>query len=80
MPAESSSPLEQKVLKVIEEIRPYIQMDGGDIQFVKIDNNVVYLRMVGACHGCPSSTMTLKMGIERRVRELIPEIVSVEAV
>lgn len=71
---------EAKVKKVLDEIRPYIQMDGGDVDFVKIEDNVLYLQMVGACHGCPSAAMTLKMGIERRIRAEVPEIVSVEAV
>ncbi len=71
---------EAKVKEVIDEVRPYIQMDGGDVDFVKLENNVVYLRMVGACHGCPSAMMTLKMGLERRIRQVVPEIEAVEAV
>ncbi len=71
---------EEKVRAIIEEIRPYIQADGGDVEYVKMENNIVYLRMLGACSGCPMSTMTLKMGIERKVREEVPEIVAVESV
>jgi Fe-S cluster biogenesis protein NfuA len=70
-----------KVITILDsEIRPAVAADGGDIQFDRIENGVVYLIMQGACSGCPSSTMTLKMGIEARLKELIPEIKSVEAV
>jgi Fe-S cluster biogenesis protein NfuA len=55
-------------------------MDGGDVIFDSYEDGVVKLRLRGSCHGCPSSMMTLKMGIERRLREEYPEIVSVEAV
>ncbi len=71
---------EAKVKAVLDEIRPYIQMDGGDVEFVEMKDKVVYLRMMGACHGCPSALMTLKMGIERRIQQQVPEIESVEAV
>lgn len=56
------------------EIRPAVAMDGGDIVFHKYEDNIVYLFMQGACSGCPSSTMTLKMGIEQRLKEVVPEI------
>lgn len=71
---------EDKVKAVIEEIRPYIQADGGDIEFVSLEGNVVNVRLSGACQGCPGAAMTLKMGVEQRVREVIPEIEAVEAV
>ena len=61
-------------------IRPAVAQDGGDISFVKFDNGVVYLELRGACAGCPSSTITLKSGIENMLKYYIPEIVSVEAV
>lgn len=57
-----------------EEIRPAVAMDGGDIVFHKFEDGVVYLFMQGACAGCPSSTMTLKMGIEARLKELVPSV------
>ena len=69
-----------KVATIIDELRPYLQADGGDIELLKVEDNIVYVRLVGACHGCPSSTMTLKMGVERRIREAVPEIESVEMV
>ena len=61
-------------------VRPAVAQDGGDISFVKFDNGIVYLELRGACAGCPSSTITLKSGIENMLKYYIPEIVSVEAV
>jgi len=73
--------VETKIRKVLdEEIRPAVAMDGGDITFDKYENGVVYLFLQGSCSGCPSSTMTLKMGIETRLRELVPEIKEVVAI
>ena len=72
--------MKDRVEKVINRIRPAVQMDGGDIQLVDVADGVVKVRLVGACVGCPSSMMTLKMGIERAIRAEVPEIVSVEAV
>ncbi len=63
-----------------DQIRPAVAMDGGDVVFVEYRDGVVYLRMQGACGGCPSATMTLKQGIEARLRHFIPEILAVEAV
>ena len=63
-----------------ERIKPAVAQDGGDISFVKFDNGVVFLELRGACSGCPSSTITLKSGIENMLKYYIPEIVSVEAV
>ena len=57
-----------------EEIRPMVAQDGGDVVFSKYDDGIVYLHMQGSCAGCPSSTMTLKMGIETRLQEAVPEI------
>jgi Fe-S cluster biogenesis protein NfuA len=78
--APAASELETKVEAIIDELRPYLQSDGGDIELLKVEDNIVYVRLVGACHGCPSSTMTLKMGVERRICEAIPEIQAVEMV
>ena len=66
------------VEQVLDEMRPYLMADGGNVELVEIDGPVVKLRLQGACGSCPSSTMTLKMGIERRLREMIPEIAEVE--
>jgi Fe-S cluster biogenesis protein NfuA len=65
---------------VLDEMRPYLMADGGNVELVEIDGPIVKLRLNGACGSCPSSTMTLRMGIERRLREQIPEINEVEQV
>ena len=72
--------MKERVEAVINRIRPAVQMDGGDIQLVDVTDGIVKVRLVGACVGCPSSMMTLKMGIERAIRAQVPEIVSVESV
>lgn len=63
---------------VLNELRPYLMADGGNVELVEIEGPIVKLRLQGACGSCPSSAMTLKMGIERRLREKIPEITEVE--
>ena len=63
---------------VLDQLRPYLISDGGNVELVEIDGPIVKLRLQGACGSCPSSTMTLKMGIERRLKEFIPEIAEVE--
>ncbi|MDB9313763.1 NifU family protein [Spirulina sp. CS-785/01] len=68
------------VEQVLDELRPYLMADGGNVELTDIDGPIVKLRLQGACGSCPSSTMTLKMGIERRLREYIPEIAEVEQV
>jgi Fe-S cluster biogenesis protein NfuA len=74
----SSEPsLHERVKTVLNLIRPAVQADGGDIELVDVTGGVVHIRFHGACHGCPSSTMTLQMGIERNLREKIPEITGV---
>lgn len=70
----------ENVETVLDEMRPYLMADGGNVELVELDGPVVKLRLQGACGSCPSSTMTLRMGIERRLRELIPEIAEVEQV
>jgi Fe-S cluster biogenesis protein NfuA len=66
---------------VINLIRPAVQSDGGDVELVSISpDNVVSIRLHGACVGCPSSTITLQMGIERNLKEHVPEVKSVRAV
>ncbi|MFB2833529.1 NifU family protein [Floridanema evergladense] len=65
---------------VLDELRPYLMADGGNVEVVELDGPIVKLRLQGACGSCPSSTMTLKMGIERKLREMIPEIAEVEQV
>ncbi|HEY9633371.1 MAG TPA: NifU family protein [Coleofasciculaceae cyanobacterium] len=70
----------ENVETVLDEMRPYLMADGGNVELVELDGPVVKLRLQGACGSCPSSTMTLRMGIERRLREYIPEIAEVEQV
>ena len=75
------STLKDRVESVIGMIRPRLQADGGDVEFVDVnDDGVVSVRLVGACRGCPGATMTLKMGIERILKQRVPEVQSVEAV
>ncbi|HCN19954.1 MAG: hypothetical protein A3C38_01720 [Planctomycetes bacterium RIFCSPHIGHO2_02_FULL_50_42] len=70
----------ERVKKVLEEIRPALQADGGDIDFVGVSDKVVKVRLKGACGTCPSALITLKMGVEARLKEEIPEVECVEAV
>ncbi|MBW4682690.1 MAG: NifU family protein [Microcoleus vaginatus WJT46-NPBG5] len=65
---------------VLDELRPYLMADGGNVELVELEGPIVKLRLQGACGSCPSSTMTLRMGIERKLREMIPEIAEVEQV
>ncbi|MFH1214288.1 MAG: NifU family protein [Candidatus Neomarinimicrobiota bacterium] len=73
--------MKEKVAKVIETVRPMLQADGGDVELVEVTpDGIVKLRLTGACGGCPMSTYTLRMGIESRLKEAIPEIKGVEQV
>ncbi len=84
-PEEAVSEEDTEIVAQIKElldtrVRPAVAQDGGDIIFRGFDRGVVYLHMQGACSGCPSSTVTLKMGIENMLRHYIPEVVEVRAV
>lgn len=70
----------ENIESVLDEIRPYLISDGGNVALHEIDGSVVRLKLQGACGSCPSSVMTMKMGIERRLMEKIPEIVAIEQV
>ena len=72
--------MKEKVEKALSEIRPSLQADGGDVEFVDIQNGIVKVRLTGACGGCPMSQMTLKQGIEQVVKKAVPEVLSVESV
>ncbi len=72
--------LYERVAQVLETIRPYIQADGGDIELVDVQDGIVQIRLAGACVGCMYSLMTLQAGVERMLREEIPEVKAVEAV
>jgi Fe-S cluster biogenesis protein NfuA len=72
--------MKEQVEAVIEEIRPLLQGDGGDIELVAIEGNVVKVRLRGACAGCPGAQMTLKMAVERRLKAKVPQVERVESV
>lgn len=77
--ADDSDPLVAQIRELIDtRVRPAVAQDGGDITFVKFQDGIVYLRMQGACSGCPSSTLTLKSGIESMLKHYVPEVLSVE--
>jgi len=78
---EAGGSVEARVREILDaEIRPAVAMDGGDITLDRFEDGIVYLHMKGSCAGCPSSTATLKMGIESRLREIIPEVLEVVSV
>ena len=72
--------MKEKIEAALDKIRPSLQVDGGDVEFVDYKDGIVSVRLQGACGGCPMSQMTLKAGIERVLKEEIPEIQSVESV
>jgi Fe-S cluster biogenesis protein NfuA len=72
--------IEKRVQEALDEIRPQIQADGGDVELVAVEKQTVKVRLTGHCAGCPMSAMTLKNGIEALIKERIPEIKKVEAV
>ncbi len=77
----SESTLKDKIAEVVQTIRPMLQNDGGDIELVEVtEDNTVKVRLQGACKGCPGAAMTLKMGVERLLKERIPEVKEVVAV
>ncbi len=79
--SESKEEILAKINKGIERVRPYLVADGGDVEFVELaDDNVVKVKLLGSCVGCPFSLMTLKAGIEESVRKEWPELKSLESV
>ena len=75
------SEIEKQIVEILDkEIRPSVAMDGGDITFEKYEDGILFLHMKGACAGCPSSTLTLKMGIENRIRQIVPDLIDVVAI
>jgi len=74
--------MREKVEKVIQDLRQYLQMDGGDIELVDVDEATgeVKVRLTGACHGCPMAIVTLTQGVEARLKEQVPEVTKVIAV
>jgi len=73
--------MKEKVENALAQVRPALQRDGGDVELVEVtEEGVVKVRLTGACHGCPMAQMTLQVGIERFLKQLVPEVKSVEAV
>lgn len=72
--------MKEKVEKALDQIRPSLQADGGDVVLVGIDDGVVKVRLTGACHGCPMSQMTLEHGIKKNLKEMVPEVIDVVSV
>ena len=70
--------MRERVEEVLKKIRPNLQADGGDVELIDVVDGIVKVRLTGACGTCPMSTMTLKMGVERILKEQIPEIKRVE--
>ncbi len=86
-PSEAHPPSEaqhagevQQILKVLEQVRPYLNSDGGDVEFVSFEDGIVNVKLHGACGTCPSSLMTLRMGIENALREVLPSVQEVRNV
>jgi Fe-S cluster biogenesis protein NfuA len=71
--------MKEKIQEVLNKIRPMLQADGGDVELVDVQDGIVTVRLQGACGGCPMSQMTLKNGIERMLKQEVPEVVSVES-
>ena len=73
--------MKEKIQAVIDELRPNLQADGGDIELVNVTpEGIVQVKLQGACHGCPGAAMTLKMGVERLLKSRIPEVKGVEKI
>jgi Fe-S cluster biogenesis protein NfuA len=73
--------IREKIEDALNRVRPSLQADGGDIELIDVnDNGVVKVKLTGACSGCPMSTMTLKMGVEKLLRQYVPEIMKVESI
>jgi Fe-S cluster biogenesis protein NfuA len=71
--------MEDKIKEILETIRPALQADGGDVEYIDFNDGIVTVRLKGACGSCPMSIMTLKQGIEARIKSQIPEVKSVES-
>ncbi len=72
--------MREEIAQALEEVRPHLQVDGGDIELVDVVDGVVKVRLKGACAGCPMSQMTLKLGVENYLKKKVPSVKSVEAV
>jgi len=72
--------MNERIQKALDSIRPALQADGGDIELVGVEGGVVKVRLKGACGSCPMAVLTLKQGVEVRLKEMVPEVTRVEAV
>lgn len=72
--------MKEEVEKVLEEVRPYLRAEGGDVELIDVTDGVVKVKLTGACAGCPMSQMTLKWGVEQYLKKKIPSIMRVDAV
>jgi Fe-S cluster biogenesis protein NfuA len=80
-PTDATSDLRDRIETTLDTIRPALQIDGGDVEYVDVDEDgVLHLRLTGACGACPISSVTVKHGIERRIRAMVPEVSEVQAV
>lgn len=68
---------EQKIIEIIDKLRPFLMNDGGNIEFIKYENNIVYIKMSGACSNCSMLDFTLKEGIEAAIKEEVPSVIEV---
>ncbi len=75
---DASKALESRVIEALERVRPYMHGHGGDVELLQVRDGVARLRLQGACHGCASSTLTLKMGVEQILRDAVPELAGIE--
>jgi Fe-S cluster biogenesis protein NfuA len=75
-----SEKVDDKVKKAIDEVRPQLQADGGDIEYMGFDDGIVKVKLKGSCSGCPMSAMTLQWGVENFLKKRIPEVKKVEAI
>mgnify|MGYP000344953886 CR=1 FL=1 len=80
MNKEINQDLIAKIEEAIQTLRPFLEADGGDIQLLRVENNVAKVKLLGACESCEMSAMTLKAGVEEAVKKAVPQITSVEAV
>ena len=80
MPAKVFTEIEERVNRALDQVRPMIAADGGDVWLNRVEGDTAYVQMLGACGGCSAAHLTLKNGIEAVVREFVPEITTVESI
>lgn len=81
MTEQTATDLRTRVQAALDQVRPALQADGGDVELIDVkDDGVVLVKLQGACHGCPMAAMTLQMGIERVLKSQVPEVTGVESV